>query len=106
MVKTSLPIIELAHELTQNGVPNARVAIALWRVGDSESEIQEAGEYIKESGYFLLDGAIPERTGYRRATDTGRTVAETPYSSLNQRADVVMQAIIDRLAVLKKKRIA
>ena len=99
------PTIKLAHELKQNGIPTAKLAIALCRVGDSQSENQEAIDYIKASGYSLLDGVIPERTGYRRALDAGRALTETHYPSLNQKADGVIQAIADRIEQLKRKAV-
>jgi len=97
------PTIRLAHELKQKGIPAATIAIALCRVGDSPAEMQEATDYIQATGYRLLDGAIPERTGYRRAIDTGRTLTETSYSSLNQKADDLIQAIVNTLEKLETK---
>ncbi len=95
------PTIRLAHELKHHSVPVSKIAVVLCRVGDSESEIQEARAYIQAAGYTLLEGAIPERTAYRRASDLGRTVTETPYRSLNEKADTVMQAIVDCLEQLE-----
>ena len=97
------PTIRLAHELKQKGIPAAQMAIALCRVGDSPAEMQEATDYIQATGYRLLDGAIPERTGYRRAIDTGRTLTETSYPSLNEKADCLVQAIVNTLETLHEK---
>jgi chromosome partitioning protein len=44
--------------------------------------LNEAAEYIQSAGYFLLSGFLPERTGYRRASDTGRAAIETIHPSL------------------------
>ena len=81
----------------QKGIGKQKLAIALCRVGDSTAELEEAREYIEKSGYYLLDGALPERTGYRRASDAGRCASETPYPSLNERAGELAQAIVDRV---------
>jgi chromosome partitioning protein len=94
------PTIKLAHELKQKAIPIKRIAVALCRVGDSENELNEARAYIEAAGYGLLPGAIPERTAYRRASDVGRAATETSFSSLNNRADEVVQGIVDRLATL------
>jgi len=77
--------------------------VGLCRVGDSTPELQEAKEYILASGYLLLEGAIPERTGYRRAIDTGRALTETRYPTLNQKADKLIQSIVDSLEKLQHK---
>ncbi len=95
------PSVLLAHELVKKGIPRQRLAFALCRVGDNESEIKEAREYIREAGYAALPGEIPERTAYRRAADGGRALTETPFPSLNFRADLLAQSIVDALG--KKK---
>jgi chromosome partitioning protein len=79
------------------------MAIALCRVGDSESEIQEAVGYIRATEYPLLSGFIPERTAYRRASDMGRALTETHYRSLNQKADLLMQSLVDRVDQLEER---
>lgn len=103
------PTVRLAHELKKH-IDKSKIAFALCRVGESDSETQEASDYITTAGYFLLSGAIPEKIAYRRASDTGRTATETPYKSLNQKADELAQAIVDRINQLtsktKKKGIA
>lgn len=96
------PTILLAHELKNAGIPRERLAIALSRVGDSEAELAEARDYIATTGYFLLDGYIPERTGYRRASDTGRSLTETPFASLNERAAELVQSIVNRIQTLEE----
>lgn len=97
------PTIRLAHELKQKGADISKIAVALCRVGDSEAEIQEAADYITESGYYLLPGEIPEKTSYRRASDAGRSVAETPFQSLNARAVTLIQSIVNRATQLEKQ---
>ena len=94
------PTIRLAHELYRQEVPRDRMAIALCRVGNSEIENEEAASYIRTSGYLLLDGTIPERTVYRRASDTGRAATETSHRSTNERATGLMQSIVQRLEIL------
>ena len=70
------PTVRLAHELKRNAIEPARIAIAFCRVGDSAAELEEATDYIKKAGYGLLRGSLPERTGYRRASDAGRAATE------------------------------
>jgi chromosome partitioning protein len=92
------PSVLLAHELIQNGIPGDRVAFVLCRVGDRENEIVEARAYVVKAGYRLLDGDLPERTGYRRASDQGRAASETTHPSLRERAERLAQSVIDFVA--------
>ena len=93
------PSVLLAHELVKT-LERKRIVFALSRVGDSEAELLESRDYLKQSGYEVLDGAIPEQVAYRRAMDKGRTVTETRFATLNERADRVAQAIMDKIATL------
>jgi chromosome partitioning protein len=97
------PSVLLAHELAKKGIPRQKLAFALCRVGDNEAEIQEARDYIEQAGYSTLRGEIPERTAYRRATDSGRALTETNFPSLNARADVLAQSVVDALQEMTKK---
>lgn len=99
-----LPTIKLAHELKREGVPTEKIAIAFSRVGDSESEAQEAARYVEESGYYLLPGAIPERTAYRRANDLGLALTETPFTTLSDKADELVGAIVERINELEAEK--
>jgi chromosome partitioning protein len=93
------PTVRLAQELKDH-IPAKRIAIALCRVGDSEAELAEAGQYLKETGYFCFSGFLPERTGYRRASDLGRAATETTFPSLNRKADELAQSVVDRIEEL------
>jgi len=89
------PSVLLAHEPVKKGVKKQKLAFALCRVGDSESEIVEARDYLSQAGYRVLPGSLPEKIAYRRASDEGRAVTETRFSSLNTRADELAQSVID-----------
>lgn len=91
------PTVRLANELCEKNVNKNRIAITLCRIGDSEVELGEARVYVDTAGYFLVDGALPERTGYRRASDAGRAATETIFPTLNEKADNIVQNIVDRI---------
>ena len=95
------PQVLLAHELTGKGILAARLAFALCRVGDSDSEIAEARAYISQAGYRILAGELPERTAYRRANEEGRAVTETRFPALNERASQLAQSIVDVVSKLE-----
>ena len=94
------PSVLLAGELVNKGVDTKKLAFAFCRVGESESELQEATQYIQDAGYSILAGAMPEKTGYRRASDLGRSPTETRFPSLNKKADLLAQSIIDKVTTL------
>lgn len=96
------PTVRLAHELKRH-IEKDKITIALCRIGESDSEVKEAKDYIATAGYFLLAGAVPEKIAYRRASDLGRAATETSYKSLNQKADELAQAIVDRVNLLTSK---
>lgn len=98
------PSVLLAHELVKKSVPKARIIFALCRVGESDTEIGEARNYIEEAGYAVLKGALPEKIAYRRASDGGRTVTETRFDTLNERADELAQSIVNLLTKTQQTR--
>ena len=53
--------------------------------------------YIAEAGYGVLPGYLPERAGYRLAQNGGFAITETRFAQLNERADALIQALIDRI---------
>ena len=89
------PTVLLANEIVERGTERQKLAFALCRVGDSDLELAEARCYVERAGYTLLAGAIPEKTAYRRASDTGRAVTETRFPSLNTKAEQLAQSIIN-----------
>jgi chromosome partitioning protein len=94
------PAVVLAHDLVKHGVPRERIVFGLCRVGDSDTEIAEARTFLERAGYDILPGSIPEKTAFRRASDTGRALTQTRYDSLNARAEEVIQGIVDRITQL------
>ena len=63
-------------------------------------------QYLGETNYSVLDGELPDKTGYRRAFDEGRVATETRYPGLNKRAERLAQSIVDRIAALTNERTA
>ncbi len=91
------PQIRLAHELVKSGIDIKKFGFVLNRIGGSESQLASSKEYLSYTGYQILNGSIPEKDGYRYAIDEGKALTETPYSTLNQKADEVIQGIANRL---------
>ena len=100
------PSIMLAHELVGNGIPAHKIIFVLCRVGNRENEIKEARAYIKRADYECAAGSLPEKTGYRRASDAGRALSETIYPSLRTRAEEVAQFLINKISKQAKQEVA
>jgi chromosome partitioning protein len=60
--------VQLAHELVTH-IPRQQLVFALCRVSVSQTEIDEAHQYLREAGYAVLKGELPEKAAYRRASD-------------------------------------
>ena len=94
------PAVRLAHSLADAGIEPSRIAFALVKTTHSTAEVAAARSYLEQTDYTLLDGDLPIYTAYGIAHDAGKAVTETPYRSLNDRAERLAQAMVDRLALL------
>lgn len=91
------PAVRVFHGLSKQGVRQDRLIFALNHIG-TESEADAARSYIEEAGYIALPGYLPERPAYRLAQNEGYAVTETRFHGLKERADSLIQALIDRVA--------
>ncbi len=90
------PAVLTFHELVREGVPAARLAFALCKIG-TDAEETEARSYIAQAGFHALAGFVPERPAYRQAQNQGFTITETRFPQLNRRADKLLQSIVERI---------
>ena len=90
------PAVREFHALRQAGVPVEKLTFALNRIG-TEPEEQDTRGYIAEAGYVTLPGCLPERPAYRQAQNLGYAITETRFQRLNERANALIQALIDRI---------
>lgn len=91
------PAVLVFHELAAAGVAAEKLAFALSRIG-TEAEEGAVRRYLKKTGYTVLNGCVYERPSYRQAMNSGKTITETQFKKLNIRADMLLQALIDRIA--------
>ena len=94
------PAVKLAHSLVDSGIDSAHIAFALAKTTRSAAEIVAARTYLEQTDYTLLEGFLPISTAYGIAHDVGKTVTETPYRSLNKKAERLAQAMIDHLVAV------
>ncbi|HLG63097.1 MAG TPA: ParA family protein [Ktedonosporobacter sp.] len=90
------PAIKEFHALVKAGIPKKKLVFAMSRMGTPVEEAT-AREYIEDAGYEVLEGCLYERPAYRQAHNSGRAVTETYYKNLNDQADALIQALIDRV---------
>lgn len=88
------PAAIIFNSLVRAGIPRSKLAVALVRVG-AEAEEAFARSYMGEAGYDVLAGALLERPAYRQAQNEGQAVSEVCFKGLSERADALVQAIID-----------
>jgi chromosome partitioning protein len=90
------PAILLFHELVKKGISKSKLVFALSRIG-TESEERQARNYLEQSGYETLQGCIYEKPAYRQAQNNGYALTETSYKKLNEKADTLIQSLIDKI---------
>eukprot|EP01037_Dinobryon_pediforme_P018648 gene18648-18944_t len=100
------PGVVLAHTLRKRGVPNEKIAFAMFKTTGSERENSAARQYLLQAGYKVLDGEVPVSTGYGSASDIGRAITETSFRTLNERASKLAQSVIDLMATVTERKIA
>jgi len=88
------PTVRLAHELVNEGISKERIGIVFCRVGDSVAELLDARKYVEQTGYNTIESSLLDRVAYRRAQDSGRSLTETSFKTLNKRAVAVVQEIV------------
>lgn len=92
------PAVREFHALVKEGIPRDRLVFALNRIGTTAEEA-ETRAYLAEAGYGVLNGCLYERPAYRKAQNQGFSVTETRYAGLNEKADALIQDLIDRVSV-------
>lgn len=98
------PAVRLAHALAEAGVGAGKIAFALVKTTGSTSELAAARAYLSATDYVVLEGFLPVSTAYGIAHDLGKAVTETTHRTLNEKAEALAQAIIDRLGAVSKGR--
>lgn len=90
------PAVKEFHGLVKRGIPREKLVFSICRIGTATEEA-ETRAYLTDAGYPVLDGCMMERPAYRKAQNKGYSVTETSFSTLNVKADKLIQALIDRV---------
>lgn len=94
------PQIKLAHELRKNQVDKKKIGFILSMIGKSNIEVEGAKEYIEEAGYRCL-GSILQKDSIGQAHDSGKAANETPFKTINNSVDKLIQSIVNYIQELK-----
>lgn len=100
------PGVVLAHTLRKKGIPIERLAFAMFKTTGSDRENAAARQYLKQAGYTVLEGEVPVSTGYGSASDAGKSLTETSFRTLNERASRLAQSVIDLMADVASRAVA
>lgn len=95
-----VPQIRFAQELKMRGVDSAKILFVLNKATESQAAINEAKRFIGAALFKVADTALPMKTAYVNAHNTGRALSETEYDSLNERAEALAQEIVNTLNAL------
>lgn len=80
------PQVLFANELLNRGVNRNKILFVFNKTADSQVAIEDAREYITSVGYAVTQNDLAWKTGYQIAQNSGRSVMETLYKTLNDRA--------------------
>lgn len=90
------PQILFANELVERGVDKDSIFFVLNKTTESRLAVQEARDYLT-SRYRVGSIDLSHKTGYQMAQNVGLTIAETQFTSLNDRADSLAAEIVARV---------
>lgn len=91
------PAIRVFHSLVRRGIPKARLHIVLTGV-QTQCEEDLARAYVAASGYSCLQNTLEQKASYAAAQNSGRAITEVSHPSPRQKADTLIQEMIDVLA--------
>lgn len=100
------PGVLLVHSLRKKGIAPEKVVFAMFKTTGSERENLAARQYLVDAGYAVLEGDVPVSTAYGSALDVGKAITETSFRTLNGRAAMLAQSLINKMAELQERQVA
>lgn len=100
------PNLVFAKELVIRGIDSRRILFVMNQTSDVSTLLTEEGKmWIDKNGPFkVADNDLPMKVGYNMAQNTGRAVSESPFPTLNARADALALEIIAHVDALTRKK--
>lgn len=91
------PSLKLAVELVNKGIPRSSIIFVVCRVPDNgDKEAMNTRSSIQGWNFDAARGWIPFKPSYSQAMDKGLSFTETPFKSLSEKADSVIQQLFDK----------
>ena len=86
-------------ELVNKGVSRGSIIFVVCRVPDNgEKEAMNTRASIKGWNFEVAQGWIPFKPSYSQAMDKGLAFTETPFKSLNDKADRIIEQLFSKVA--------
>lgn len=98
------PQVKFAHELLTRGIDRRRILFVINKTLDSTASISDARAYVEAAGYAVASNDLPSKTGYQQAQNQGRSVAESAFATLNERASAIATEIAAKLTLLENAK--
>lgn len=90
--------VKTANSLVKEGIPSDKLAIAFSGVAESQNEYDQARDYMGKTIFYVIPGYIPHKPALSAAQDVGKSILECQYVGPRDKADKVIQGIMNRLA--------
>lgn len=91
------PSLKLAVELVNKGVDKASIVFVVCRVPDNgDKEAMNTRKSIQAWGFDVAQGWIPFKPSYSQAMDKGLAFTETPFKSLSEKADKIIEQLFKK----------
>ena len=88
------PSLKLGVELVNKGVSRESIIFVVCRVPDNgEREAMNTRSSIKGWNFEVAQGWIPFKPSYSQAMDKGLAFTETPFKTLNEKADNIIEQL-------------
>lgn len=88
------PQVLFAHELMSKGIDRRKMIFVINRTVESQVACDDARSFVTGAGYRCAQTDIPMKTAYQIAQNSGRSILETTYSTLNARAGDLVAEIV------------
>lgn len=92
--------VNTAHGIVKKGVPVSKICMVFSGVAENESDYEDAKDYLSNTPYFVVDKYIPHKPALSKAQDKGLSIIECTYVAPRQKADDVIQGLINKLESL------
>ena len=97
------PSIGLAVELVNKGVLRSAIVFVVCRVPDNgDREAMNTRSSIENWSFEVVQGWIPYKPSYSQAMDKGLAFTETPFKSLSEKADRIIEQLFAKATKQEK----